>query len=233
MSSHTRIAVTGGDGILAAALRPYFPNADYLSRQSCDVADGGSVKRWFSQHSYDLVIHAAAETNAAAAPQALAQTNVVGTANVVHWARKQGARLVYLSTDYVYPGTGNHRETDPVQPHNEYARSKLAGELVARSHPMTMVIRGSWYSTLQYAKAAHDAYTSRQNVDKAAPTIAALSTSTHTGIVNVGGPKRSIYEIVVTEMNPGVFSVPRHQVQPVPPPKDVSLDCSKARRLLA
>jgi hypothetical protein len=104
---------------------------------------------------------------------------------------------------------------------------------VARAYPNTMVIRGSWYSTLQYAKAAHDAFTSRQNVDKAAPTIAALSVSTHTGVVNVGGPKRSIYEIVVSEFNQGAFMVPRHQVQPVPPPKDVSLDCSKARRLLA
>jgi dTDP-4-dehydrorhamnose reductase len=225
--------VTGGDGILATALRPYFPHADWLSRQSCDVADGGSVKRWFSQHSYDVIVHAAAETNASADPAALSAVNIGGTANITHWARKQGARLVYCSTDYVYAGHGNHKETDPVQPHNEYARSKLGGEMVARSYTQTLVIRGSWYSTLQYAKAAHDAYTSRQNVDHAAPTVAALSVSTHTGVVNVGGPRRSIYEICVTEFNPGVFMVPRHQVQPAPPPKDVSLDCTKARRWLS
>lgn len=233
VSNSTRIAITGGTGILATALRPYFPLADFLSRSSCDVANGNSVRQWFSHHSYDVVIHAGAETNAAADPVVLTQTNIVGTANVVHWARKQNARFVYLSTDYVYSGSGSHKETDPVSPHNAYAWSKLGGECVARSYGDCLVIRGSWYSRLQYAKAAHDAFTSRQNVDKAAPTVAALAVSSYTGVVNVGGPRRSIYEVVVTEHNPGVFSVPRHQVVPSPPPKDVSLDCSKARKWLS
>ena len=233
-STHTRIAVTGGDGILASALRPYFPYADYLSRASCDVADGGSAKRWFSAHSYDVVIHAAAATRHDTDPAQLAQVNVVGTANVLHWARKQGARFVYLSTDYLYADTGkpHHKETDPLLPHNAYAWSKLGGECVARLYGNSLVIRGSWYSRLAYAKAPADAFSSRQNVDKAAPDIAALAVSAHTGVVNVGGPRRSQYEIMVTEFNPSVFQVPRRQVQPVPPPQDVSLDCSKARRWL-
>ena len=233
MSAHTRIAVTGGFGILATALRPYFPYADFLSRQSCDVADGGSVKRWFSGHSYDLIIHAAAETNAAADPAALTQVNVVGTANVTHWARKQQARLVYASTDYVYPGTGGHRETDPVFPANGYAWSKLGGECAAQTYEKALIVRGSWYADLTLYKASTDGFTGKLPVEKAAGYLAALSTSTHTGIVNVGGNRRSLYEIVVSEFHPRCQPILRGQAGTAYPiPEDVSLDCSRLHQIV-
>lgn len=222
------VAVTGGHGMLGTALRDYFPQADFLSRQSCDVGNPGSVRQWFSHHRYDLILHLAAETRYDAAPEALCHVNVSGTANVLQWARKQGARFLYASTDYC----GARRETDPVAPVGEYGRSKVAGELVALSYGSTVAIRGSWYAALLYTRAATDAYTSKIPVAKAAAQIAQVALSTATGIVNIGGPRRSLYEITTTEFNPRCQPCLRADVHlPYSLPADVSLDLTRFHQI--
>lgn len=231
-SNRTRIAVTGGTGILATALRDYFPAADYLSRASVDVTNWTSVKQWFSTHTYDLILHLAAETRHDAQARALVNTNIVGTAHVVEFARRQGARLVYTSTDYCYPGTGRHVESDPVAPSGLYAWSKLGGESVVHSYGASCIVRGSWYSHLQYTRAATDAYTSKVPVAKAAFQIAQVAVSSATGIVNVGGPRRSLFEICATEFNPRVQPCLRSEVRlPYPLPADTSLDLTRFYRI--
>lgn len=233
VSTSTRILVTGGTGILATALRAYFPHADYASHKSLDVSQWQSCRAWMNRHSYDLVIHAGAATAHDAPMQVLLNTNVIGTANMVQLAQRQGARFVYCSTDYCYPGTGQHRETDPVFPTGLYAWSKLAGEAAAQTYHKTLIVRGSWYTTLTYGRAATDAYTSKVPVEKAAAQIAALSTSTHTGIVNVGGPRRSYYEIMATEFDPRVRPCLRAELKVgYEIPADVSLNLAKMKAIL-
>lgn len=230
MSSRlTRILVTGADGIMGTALRPYFPHATFAPKAALDVGDAGSVKRFFSGQSFDLVIHAGAVTSNRADPAAYCQVNIVGTANLLHHTRKVGGRFVYLSTDYVYADTGRpHPETDPLLPVNTYAWSKLGGECVAQTYAQSLIVRGSWYTTLTFTAAATDAYTGKVPVDKAAGWVAALATSTVTGVVNVGGERRSLYEIVVGECNPNCRPITRTQVQlPYPVPRDSSLDCTR------
>ncbi len=54
--------------------------------------------------------------------------NIIGTTNVTKVCSKLGIKLIYFSTNYVYPGTkGNYKETDPLLPVNNYAWSKLGG----------------------------------------------------------------------------------------------------------
>ena len=96
-SSTTRILVTGGDGMLAQALRAYFPFATYASRTDCDVTHSGAVKAAFAEANPQLVIHCAALTRHDAEPTAYVPTNVQGTANVMLQAKRCGARLVYAS----------------------------------------------------------------------------------------------------------------------------------------
>ena len=223
--------MTGGSGRLANALRPYFPTGDFLSRQSCDVANMGSCRAWFSDHTYDAILHLGAVTKNDADPAALVAVNVVGTANVVACARKQHARLLYTSTDYVYPGTGQHRETDALRPNGLYAWSKLGGEVAVMGYAQSVIVRGSWYSSLDLRRASTDGYTSKLPVGQAAAMLATISASTWTGVVNIGGPRRSLWEIVVTEFNPNCFAIQRKDVQgvPYPIPADVSLNCDLYR----
>lgn len=235
MSSHlTRITVTGGGGLLASCLRPYFPFADYPTKRELNVADQGSCKAYFSSHSAELILHLAAETAYDAAPESYIMNNVVGTANIALWAKRTGARLVYTSTDYVYPGDkGSYRESEGVAPIGNYATSKYAGECAVALHPNALTIRGSWYSRLDWPSAALDAFSSRQPVEQAAGQVAALACSLATGVVNIGGPRRSLYEIVATEFNPRVTPVARAALRlPYELPADTSLNCERARALL-
>ena len=56
-------------------------------------------------------------------------SNIIGTANVVKCCKKNNIKLIYFSTNYVYPGIkGNYSETDNLKPINNYAWSKLGGE---------------------------------------------------------------------------------------------------------
>ena len=233
-STGTRIVVTGGEGQLAACLKAYFPFAEYPGKRALDVSDPLACERYFSHRSVDLVIHTAAEIAYDAPLDAYWRHNVAGTVNIARVAASHGARLVYLSTDYVYPGTtGHYREDGPVQPIGSYAQSKYAGECAALMYPDTLAIRTSFYSRLEWSCAALDAYTSRMPILDAAAYVAALSTSTVTGIVNVGGPRRSLYEIVSSEFRPRTEPVSRrHMSLPYTLPEDVSLDCSKLHAVL-
>jgi dTDP-4-dehydrorhamnose reductase len=64
---------------MGTALRPYFPHATFAPKADLDVGDAGSVKRFFSGQSFDLVIHAGAVTSNRADPAAYCQVNIVGT----------------------------------------------------------------------------------------------------------------------------------------------------------
>ena len=196
------IAVTGGSGVLARALRAFLPDATYLSREECDVRDYRSIAH--ACKYADVVIHAAALTDHQCPDaDAMIETNIVGTENVARNCTVFDRRLVYLSTHYVYAGVrGNYDEYDDLRPIGAYAWSKLAGEhWVEQLTPDALIVRGSWYThATRVARwlrngALTDAWCSREPVESAARKIAALARSDVRGVVNIGGPRRSFHEI--------------------------------------
>src|SRR2546422_722621 len=221
------ITITGGAGQLALCLKPYFPFADYPTKRELNVADAASCKAYFSMHSVALVIHLAAETAFDAPAESYIMNNVIGTANITLWSKRIGARLVFTSTDYVYEGTtGGYTESSPVSRVGGYARSKYAGEFAVALHPNAFTIRSSWYSRLDWPSTALDAFSSRPPVEQAAGQVAALACSLATGVVNIGGPRRSLFETVCTEFNPRVAPCARRDLRlPYEVPHDVSLNC--------
>ena len=236
-SAQTRVLVTGGSGRLASALRPYFPFGQFPSKAELNVADQRSVQECVKRvGAPSLIIHAAAETRPDAPTASYRQNNIVGTVHVASLADRVGARLVYLSTDAVYPGIRKHQaEWEPVLPTSAYAQSKYAGEIIALSNGNTLVIRGSWYSTLDYTHAATDAFTSAVPVDRAAAWVAQLAVSSATGVINVGGTRRSRYEVML-EFNQRVQPCTRADWRSLgfchPIPADLSLDTQRLRGLL-
>jgi len=86
----------------------------------------------------DWIVNCAGYTQvdrAESEPDAAQRVNAVGPANLARAAREAGARLLHISTDYVFDGraTRPYREDDPVGPLNVYGRSKLAGEEAVRA----------------------------------------------------------------------------------------------------
>ncbi|VTU66476.1 dTDP-4-dehydrorhamnose reductase [Lactobacillus plantarum JDM1] [Leuconostoc pseudomesenteroides] len=119
--------------------------------KALDITNREAVMATFKAEQPDVVLHAAAYTKVDLAEdegRAMNwQVNVTGTKNIADAAKQYGAKLVAVSTDYVFDGlnVGEYRETDPVNPRNAYGRAKLAGELaVIESGAAAYIVRTSW-----------------------------------------------------------------------------------------
>lgn len=119
--------------------------------KALDITNREAVMATFKAEQPDVVLHAAAYTKVDLAEdegRAMNwQVNVTGTKNIADTTKQYGAKLVAVSTDYVFDGlnVGEYRETDPVNPRNAYGRAKLAGELaVIESGAAAYIVRTSW-----------------------------------------------------------------------------------------
>lgn len=137
--------MTGGGGQVGRALRGALPGAQVRTRAELDVTDGAAVRR--AVDGADVVVHAAALTNVDACeadPEAAAAVNDRGCRAVAEAAHACGARVVYLSTDYVFSGDSPpYDEDDPTGPVNVYGRTKLAGEAYLDPE-RDLTVRTSW-----------------------------------------------------------------------------------------
>lgn len=119
--------------------------------KALDITNREAVMATFKAEQPDVVLHAAAYTKVDLAEDEERamnwQVNVAGTKNIADATKQYGAKLVAVSTDYVFDGlnVGEYRETDPVNPRNAYGRAKLAGELaVIESGAAAYIVRTSW-----------------------------------------------------------------------------------------
>ncbi|HET9951534.1 MAG TPA: dTDP-4-dehydrorhamnose reductase [Candidatus Eisenbacteria bacterium] len=148
-----RILVTGANGMLGRALAERLSSGHSLllwGREEADLADDAAVEEAARGIEFDAIVNAAAftEVDRCESDYDLAlRGNRDAVRNVARLARERGARLVTVSTDYVFDGTKRepYLESDPTSPVNAYGRSKLAGEEEALSSgAAALVVRTSW-----------------------------------------------------------------------------------------
>lgn len=149
-----RVLVTGVSGQLgydvARVLAQRGIEYRGTSSKDLDITDRAAVEHLMQSYRPDAVIHCAAYTKVDLAedePERCWAVNADGTRNLAAACREIGAKMLYISTDYVFPGTGEQfrRTDDPVSPVNTYGRSKLAGELAVQSLLETyFIVRISW-----------------------------------------------------------------------------------------
>jgi len=232
------ILVTGGEGALAGELLRLDPGVDAPPRSLLDVSSEASIERYCADRRHTVIIHAAAVTNRFAedVDEEYLRSNIIGTANVVLWARRRGLRLVYVSTDYVYPGErGGYTEDSVLLPVNRYAASKLGGEMAVRLYDNSLIVRTSFYRELPFARSCVDQFTSRIPIAEAARAVYALACRPEIrGVVNVGTPaRRSLHDIVRAEFNPATEPIRRADIAiayRLPP--DTSMDTSHFHRIM-
>lgn len=120
---------------------------------SLDITDGEAVKQVISEVKPDAVIHCAAWTAVDAAEddenrEKVRLINSVGTENVAAACKDVDAKMIYISTDYVFDGEGTHfREPDEQnrQPLNHYGQTKYEGELaVEKLLSKYFIVRIAW-----------------------------------------------------------------------------------------
>jgi dTDP-4-dehydrorhamnose reductase len=237
MSQQTTI-FTGGSGLLGSEFRKIAPEFRFPDAETFDVTNYSQMERYAMDCACRCIIHAAAFTSPPLIdkdPLKALEVNIIGTAHIVRLCMKLNVRLIYVCTDYVFSGDrGLYAETDPVSPVNKYAWSKLGGECAARLFDRALVIRTSFGpDRFPYDRAFADQWTSREPVSVIARKLKALADSELTGVIHVGGPRRTVLEYA--RSLDGTRQVGSLSIKDVSfsVPVDTSLDCGRYDRIFS
>lgn len=146
-----RILITGAQGQLGHALRQALSGEDLILKDlpEFDLTQAVSESQIVATRP-SAILHVGAYTNVDGAerePDRAMAVNAEGTTLVARAAATLNARLIYVSTDYVFDGTKStpYREEDVPHPINVYGQSKRAGEIAALTGcPNTLVVRTAW-----------------------------------------------------------------------------------------
>ncbi|MCH8931058.1 MAG: sugar nucleotide-binding protein [Proteobacteria bacterium] len=187
-----RVLVTGGDGQLARALTRAPPQKIELwapNRAELDICDTTKLASQLDDFHPDLIINTAAWTNVDRAeqqPDKANQVNAAAVGSLATLCAERDIRIIHLSTDYVFPGTGNepHKPNDPTQPVNQYGKSKREGEeLLLASGADCLIIRTGWL----YAPWGHNFLASMRKlmVEKQILEIVSDQTGTPTSVLDL------------------------------------------------
>jgi len=142
------ILITGANGQLGTALRLQYPGARATASSELDITDSAAVTS-FDWSGIKVIINAAAYTNVdgAESPEGRIdawKVNAAGVANLAATARAHDLTLVHISSEYVFDGTSEHLESEPLSPLSAYGASKAAGDIAASSADKHYIVRTSW-----------------------------------------------------------------------------------------
>lgn len=149
-----KILLTGAGGQLGQDCQKILTGHKLIScdRQRLDIGDATAVNTLLQEERPEVIINCAAYTavDRCETEKDLAwRVNATGPENLAKGAAALGARLLHISTDYVFDGSKpipeSYQESDPTNPLSEYGRSKLAGEEAVLTHLKDAVIlRTAW-----------------------------------------------------------------------------------------
>lgn len=149
-----KILITGANGQLGRALQQTAPgNLDLLpvDRTGLDITDPKVVAETIRRETPNLIINAAAYTavdKAESEPEQAYAVNATGPKNLARAAQAAGARLIHISTDFVFDGAQSrpYRPDDPINPLCIYGASKAEGESRVREvlGDDALIVRTSW-----------------------------------------------------------------------------------------
>ena len=142
------ILITGGDSRFASELKKAKSKFKliFCGKKKLDILSLKSIRKNFLRYKPDYILHLAGLSR----PMKIHEKNIIksvslniiGTANIVKECFKNKIKLIYISTNYLYPGNkGNYKETDALLPWNNYGWSKLGGESSVQMYKNSLIIR--------------------------------------------------------------------------------------------
>ena len=155
-----------------------------------------SIKKYLDRIKPNYLIHTAALSRPMKIHEKkISQSiniNIIGTANIVKACHERNIKLIYFSSNQVYPCTkGNYLETDPVLPINNYALSKFGGECAVQMYPNSLILRICMTEKpFIHKEAFYDVETNFMFHESLAKNL--LKLIDKRGIINVGGKKRTV-----------------------------------------
>lgn len=150
----TRFIITGASGLLGHdIIDELHQRGEYdilaLSSKDMDITNKDRVNEVINSYKPDIIFHSAAYTNTNKAEtdeESAYNLNVNGTKNIVEAAKKVNAKIIYISSDYVFDGTkdGMYTEEDQPNPSNVYGKTKFNGEEEVKKYDKYFIVRTSW-----------------------------------------------------------------------------------------
>lgn len=264
--------ITGGSGLLGERLAA-IANDDYelvLSHNSnpadntvkCDITDKNEVEKTVIENRPDVIIHCAAMTDVDLCEDKtdLAyKINSEGTRNITKASEKTGAKIIYVSTDFVFDGEkGYYSEEDETNPLGIYAKSKYDGEIQVKKYSSNWAIARvsvlyGWHKKQNFTtwvinqlrnnnpiNIVTDQINSPTYADNAAEAIFEIAKQDKTGIFHTAGNDR-INRFDFTKKIAEAFNLDKDLINPTtskqfvqkaPRPRDSSLNVNKIEKEL-
>jgi dTDP-4-dehydrorhamnose reductase len=233
----TKIVVTGGSGRFGSELKKYetkykiyFPN-----KKEFNILKTDGLSKYLLKKKPKILIHLAGlsrpmdihDKNIAKS----IDLNIIGTANVTKVCKQHDIKLIYFSTNYVYPGKkGNYKETDSLLPVNNYAWSKLGGEASVKLYKNSLILRVCMTEKpFVHKKAFANVKTSfLYHKDVVEILFKVLNKK---GILNIGGKTKYIYDFAKKD-NPEVKKIFLKKHLDSGMPKNSSMNLSKLFKII-
>lgn len=114
-----------------------------------DITDAKAVENYVKNFHPDVIFHCAAYTNVDGAEsdeEACRKVNVDGTENLTRAAEQVDAKIIYVSTDYVFDGENSdpYNTNDATNPQGVYGKTKREGERAVQQYPKHFIVRTAW-----------------------------------------------------------------------------------------
>lgn len=200
-----KIIITGGTGRFGSVLkntkskyRTFFP-----TKKKFNIMNLNSIRLYLKLKKPDYLIHLAGLSR----PMKIhdeninksIDLNIIGTANITKACSEKNIKLIYFSTNYVYPGKkGNYKESSPVLPVNNYAWSKLGGEASVQLYKNSLILRVCMTERpFIHSKAFANVKTSFAYHDEIASILFKIIDKK--GVINLGGKSQSIYNFAIKD----------------------------------
>lgn len=263
-----RLFITGGSGLLGSKFTNFSGDYEIIATYNTnprdnavklDITDEAQVLSTIESLSPDLVVHSAALTNVDYCEDHQEEADRInghGTLNLAKACKKMGAKMIYVSTDFVFDGeNGLYGEDDDTNPLSYYGKSKLKGEEYLQNSGVNYAIARvsvlyGWHTNFNFVtwvvnelkevnsiNIVTDEYNSPTFADNAAQAILDIYSKGKEGIYHIAGDERisridfarniaKVFELDETLINP---ILTKDLVRNAPRPMDSSLSVEKAR----
>ena len=194
-----KIALTGGSSRFAKTLKKKFfgKNIFYLNKRDFDILNFKKINFFLKKNKIKILIHLAGLSRPMVNHEKYINEsidkNIIGTSNVVKACNNNNVKLIFFSTNYVYPGLkGPYREDSALKPFNNYGWSKLGAESAVRLYKNSLILRICMTEKPFLHKYAFTNVTTNFMFhDDLAKNFAKIINKK--GIINVGGERLSVY----------------------------------------
>ena len=196
-----RIIFTGGNGKFGKVFRDLFSdkkNIFYPSSKNFDVTNLNKMENYIKKIKPGFIIHTAALSRPMDIHDKKIEKsisiNIIGTSNIVKLCKRFKIKLIYFSTNYVYPSKkGSYKEQSPILPFNNYGWSKLGGECAVQMLKNSLILRICMTEKPFIHKYAYtNLKTNFMFHEQLAKNIFKIIGKK--GVINVGGPVQSVYQ---------------------------------------